>query len=100
MKFCIRLYSPQPGRVFPFLPTNICVPILYPIPPIRPIPPEETWEQIRTLATIVELAGSLPNQNPLREELHTSAIRALEEAVGELGDGVQIDMSEMDAEAS
>ena len=56
-----------------------------------PEPPEwPGWARIQVLATITELASSLPEETPMSKELHNLSTRALESAVAELGEGVYL----------
>ena len=48
------------------------------------------FDQLRSLAAIVNLAASLPEQLPMREELRRVATRALDAALADLGDDVKL----------
>jgi len=91
--------KPAPGHVFVELNEWICIPLYYEIPKLWPKEPDPSpWSQLSKLATIVDLASSLPSSNPLREDLVAVATRSLETAVADLGDDVRI--SEVDAHAA
>jgi len=77
---------------------DLCVDVVVPdyiprLPRERPRP----FEQIASLAAIVTLAESLPEQLPMREELRRVATRALDAAVTDLGDDVKLHKAEVDS---
>ena len=53
-------------------------------------PRPEPWGQIQALGAILQGIALLPEQHRARQELYDVARRALETAVEELGDGVQL----------
>lgn len=69
---------------------RICFPIYIDeeLPPHVPGP--DPYEHLKALGTIVQLASSLSELTPLRQELVDVAQRALETAVEGLGEGAEL----------
>lgn len=68
---------------------GICVPIFYPVE-VPPLGPGDPYTQLKTLGTIVRLAGALSEEIPMRRELNDIAQRALETTVDGLAEGVEL----------
>jgi hypothetical protein len=71
---------------------TICIPLyLQPLPKVpTPIPPEDPFAHLQTLGTIAQLAASLSDLTPMRQELLEVSQRALETAVEGLGEDFQL----------
>jgi hypothetical protein len=87
MKICLPLRHSK-TEIFLNLGSRICIEI--PQVPLPEIPDGDPWYQISTIATIYELASTLPDINPLREELRSVAARSLQLAAADLGEGVEL----------
>jgi hypothetical protein len=70
----------------------ICIPLyLQPLPEAgKPIPPDDRFAHLQALGTIAQLAASLADVTPMRQELLEVSQRALENAVADLGDGARL----------
>ena len=87
MKICLPLRHSK-TEVFLNLDNRICIEI--PQLPLPKIPQGDPWHQISAIATIFELASTLPDVNPLREELRSVALKSLQLAAADLGEGVEL----------
>jgi hypothetical protein len=89
MKVCFPLHRKR-GVIFRDLQT-LCVdldpPSVLSAPLVRTPAP---FVHLQSLATILTLTSSLPEQLPMRNELRSLALRALDAAVADLGDDVQL----------
>ena len=93
MKICFQLPSSK-NVIFPLINRSFCIelPQLEP----RPLPKGDPgpFVHLQSLATILQLTSLLPEQLPMRNELHGLASRALDAAVADLG--VQLQKEDVD----
>jgi hypothetical protein len=96
LQLCIPIHR-SPGTAL-LNQHEFCIPIdLQYVPRDRigpPIPPEDPFLHLQALGTIAQLAASLSDRIPMRQELVEVATRALESAVAGLGDGFHLVESE------
>jgi hypothetical protein len=91
MKICLQLPSSK-GVIFPLINRSFCIELLQ--VELPRLPPEDPLGHLQSLATILQLTSSLPEQLPMRNELHGLASRALDAAVADLG--VQLQKEDVD----
>jgi hypothetical protein len=88
MRICFPLHRNK-NVIFANL-RKICIDIPQLPPRKLPIPDPGPYAHLESLATILELTASLPAQLPMRSELQGVASKALDAAVADLGEGVEL----------
>jgi len=88
MRICFPLHHNK-NVIFSNL-KRICIDIPQVRPPKVPIPDPGPFVHLESLATILQLTATLPARLPVRDELQSLASKALDAALADLGDGVEL----------